>query len=169
LEAGLIIRDEQPGDEDAIHQLTERAFAPMAFADGTEASLIGELRASGDLTLSLVAEIDGRIVGHVAFSPASINGVHADWYGLGPVSVEPDMQRTGIGRALISCGLDRLRSAGAAGCALIGNPKVYGPMGFASDGAISYRDLEARIVQRIVFVGEAPAGELLFAPALEAS
>ena len=96
------IRDERPGDEDAIHALTAEAFRPMPYSSGTEPAIIRALRASGALTLSLVAVEDGAIVGHVAFSPVAIDGQDEGWFGLGPISVSADRQRQGIGRALIA-------------------------------------------------------------------
>jgi putative acetyltransferase len=163
----MLIRDERPGDEDAIDVLTTRAFEPMPFSDGSEAPIIRALRQSGTLAVSLVAERDGKIVGHVAFSPLTIDGEHRGWFGLGPISVEPDMQRGGIGKALIAQGLAILKQRGAAGCALIGNPKIYGRCGFVSEGGLTYQDLESRLVQSIAFDGVSPQGELRFAAAFE--
>ncbi|MCT7373799.1 GNAT family N-acetyltransferase [Chelativorans salis] len=163
----MLIRNERPGDEDAIHSLTLSAFEPMAFSDGSEAPIIRSLRASGDLTLSLVAEKDGAILGHIALSPVTIDGIHNNWFGLGPVSVRPEMQRRGIGRALILTGLEMLKERGARGCALIGSPDIYSRVGFESDGQLSYGNLDRSYVQWIVFSGPAPRGELKFAPAFE--
>lgn len=157
------IRGERPADDLAIHELTRVAFEPMPFSSGTEAPIIRALRASGDLTLSLVAEDDGVIVGHIAFSPVTIDGVHAGWFGLGPISVRADRQRQGIGKALIARGLELLRQQGAAGVALIGNPEIYGRSGFESDGLLAYGDLDRRLVQRLVLSGPPPRGELRFA------
>ena len=164
---GVQIRPERPTDDDAIHHLTTVAFDPMPFSDGTEAPIIRALRSSGDLTLSLVVEEDGEVVGHVAFSPVTVDGADVGWYGLGPISVRPDRQRQGIGRALVADGLERLRALGATGCALIGNPDVYAPMGFSSDGRLTHRGLDPAIVQVVVFAGPVPQGELRFAPAFE--
>ncbi|RUM09103.1 GNAT family N-acetyltransferase [Rhizobium fabae] len=161
------IRSETPADVDAIHDLTTTAFTPMPYSEGTEAEIIRRLRLSGDLTISLVAEEAGEILGHVAYSAVTIDGVHDGWFGLGPISVKPERQRRGIGRALIARGLELLREMGASGCALIGNPDVYGGAGFSSDGQLTYHDLETRLVQRIVFRGPAPSGMLRFAPAFE--
>jgi putative acetyltransferase len=162
------IREETPADIDAIHRLTVVAFAPMPFSDQTEADAIKALRRDGDLTISLVMAEDGTILGHVAFSPVTIGGVHNGWFGLGPVSVTPARQKQGIGKALISRGLDILRERGANGCALIGNPDIYSRMGFRCDGRLHYRDLDTKFVQRIAFHGDAPSGILVFAPGLEA-
>jgi len=162
------IRIERPADDVAIHELTSAAFEPMPFSSGTEAPIIRALRASGDLTLSLVAEDDGAIVGHIAFSPVTIDGVHAGWFGLGPISVRADRQRRGIGKALIARGVELLREQGASGVALIGNPDIYGRVGFESDGLLAYGDLDRRLVQRLVLSGPPPRGELKFAPAFDA-
>ena len=163
------IRDEQPGDEDAIHALTDKAFAGAPYSDGTEAEIVRLLRAAGDLALSLVAEEDDTIIGHVAFSPLTIPGDDGPWFGLGPISVERKRQKQGIGRALVAEGLARLREHGARGCALIGDPAVYKGMGFQSDGKLSYGEVPAEYVQRIVFIGAAPKGELHYAPAFAAA
>lgn len=163
----MLVRDERSSDINAIDSLTTTAFAAMEFSDGTEAPIVQALRADGDLTISLVAEIDGLIVGHVAISPLAIAGAGHPWFGLGPISVDPAHQRQGIGRVLISEALDRLRNMEATGCALIGNPEVYRGSGFASDGQLTYLDVPTEYVQRIVFHGDSPTGELIYAPAFD--
>ncbi|EJT05602.1 N-acetyltransferase [Rhizobium sp. CCGE 510] len=163
----MLIRDETLDDIDAIHDLTSTAFKPMPYSNGTEAEIVRRLRAAGDLTISLVAEQDGEILGHIAFSPVTIDGAHAGWFGLGPISVKPERQRQGIGKALIVRGAELLKDMGASGCALIGNPHIYGRVGFSSDGQLKYLDLDTRLVQRIVFRGSPPSGTLQFAPAFE--
>lgn len=163
----LHIRLEGPGDEDAIHELTARAFESMAYSSGTEPAIIRALRASRDLTLSLVAEQDGRIVGHVAFSPVAIDGVSDGWFGLGPISVQPELQKQGIGKRLIREGLDRLKERHAKGCALVGDPEVYRSSGFTSDGSLTYEGVDERYVQWIVLSGAPPKGQLTFSPAFD--
>ncbi|MBY3268000.1 GNAT family N-acetyltransferase [Rhizobium laguerreae] len=163
----MLIRYETPDDIDAIHDLTSTAFKPMPYSDGTEAEIVRRLRAAGDLKISLVAEQDGEILGHVAFSPVTINGAHDGWFGLGPISVKPERQRQGIGKAMIARGLELLNEMGASGCALIGNPEIYSRVGFGSDGQLKYLDLDTRLVQRTVFRGSPPSGTLQFAPAFE--
>jgi putative acetyltransferase len=163
----MLIRAERPADIDAIHHMTVRAFTGMPYSEGTEAPIVRLLRQSGDLALSLVAEEDGIVIGHVAFSPVRIGSASASWFGLGPLSVEPARQRSGIGKALIGRGLEILRTQGAAGVALIGNPDVYRSSGFIGDGRLTYKDLETRYVQRILFCGPEPEGELHFADAFD--
>jgi putative acetyltransferase len=165
--AAMLIRDEVPGDAEAIHDLTERAFAPMRFSNGTEAGIIRRLRQAGDMILSLVAEEKGQIIGHVAFSAVTIDGRQCGWFGLGPISVEPTRQRQGIGKALIAEGLAQLRQKDAEGCALIGNADVYRSSGFSSDGRLTYGDLDSRYVLSLAFSGGAPQGALGFAPAFQ--
>lgn len=159
----MIIRHEEPRDHDAIHQLTLRAFEEMPYSNGSEAPIIRGLRNAGDLTISLVAEDNGEIIGHIAFSPVTIGGKHDGWFGLEPVSVSPDRQKQGIGRALIEEGLKRLQKLGASGCALVGSPDLYSRWGFESDGQLAYGSLDRRYVQRFIFRGKAPSGELAFA------
>lgn len=161
----MLIRPEMPADHDAIHELTWAAFKPMAYSEDTEADIIRALRADGDLAISLVAEDGGEIVGHVAFSPVTIDGAHDSWFGLGPISVRPDRQRKGIGKALIAAGLKLLDERGASGCVLIGNPDVYGHAGFVSDGQLTYLNVDTKYVQRLVLRGPAPRGALSFARA----
>lgn len=129
------IRPERPDDCEAIHRLTRTAFAPMPFSRGDEADCVAKLRNDGDLALSLVATEGPQIVGHIAFSPAFLNEEFCGWYGLGPVSVWPHLQRRGIGRALIEYGLAELKRKDAFGCVLIGDPAYYSRFGFIGDGS----------------------------------
>ena len=163
------IRSERPEDATTIHALTETAFKGMPFSDGTEAKVVDALRAAGALTLSLVATLDGEIVGHVAFSPVTINGEAGDWYGLGPVSVWPDRQRTGIGQALIRDGLRRLKSGGAGGCVLLGNPAYYRRFGFENDPELLHAGAPAWAFQRLSLSGSRPQGEVSFHPGFDVS
>ena len=161
------IRIEKKGDEARIYEVTAAAFAPMPYSDGTEPDCVNKLRADGDLTVSLVAEIDDRIMGHIAFSPVFFDGVSNHWYGLGPVSVWPDLQKQGVGKALIKTGLGEIKTLGAKGCVLIGDPGYYQRFGFIADGRITYRDLESKYVQWLAFGDEKPTGNLVYSPGLE--
>ncbi len=165
----MIIREENPGDIETIHQLTYDTFAPMTFSDNSEADCINRLREDGDLFISLVAIVDDAIVGHIAFSKASIDATEGAWVGLGPISVHPDHQRRGIGRAMIADGLAKLKHHGADGCVLIGNPDVYSSSGFISDGRLTYKEIPVQFVQHVRFTATSARGEITFAPALEAT
>jgi GNAT superfamily N-acetyltransferase len=105
--------------------VTVSAFKTLEFSNHTEQFIVAALRAAGSLTVSLVAEVDGRVVGHIAFSPVSISDGTRNWYGLGPLSVLPEYQRQGIGKALVQEGLSRLKGLNAQGCCLVGHPDYY--------------------------------------------
>lgn len=139
----------------------------MPFSDGSEPAIIRALRTDGDLTLSLVAVENDEIIGHVAFSPVTIDGIHNNWFGLGPISIRADKQKQGIGTAIVKHGLKTLQTQGANGCALIGNPAVYTPMGFTSNGLLHYENLAPKIVQYTLFAGPPPQGALKFAAAFD--
>jgi putative acetyltransferase len=133
----MIIRDERAHDGGEIRALVEAAFrAPNRHAKAdytpTEHLLVDRLRAAGALTLSLVAEEGGALVGHIAFSPVLIDGRSLEWHGLAPVAVRPDRQNGGIGGKLVREGLARLVASGSKGCVVLGNPAYYQRFGFAA-------------------------------------
>ncbi len=97
----MIIRDEQDSDVIAISEVTRAAFADHPYSHQTEHFIVDALRAADALVISLVAEVDGKVVGHIAFSAATISSGDEAWYALGPISVLPEHQRQGIGKALI--------------------------------------------------------------------
>lgn len=162
----MIIRPETAEDHRAIYDLTKAAFEPMGFSDGTEADVLDQLRQDGDLLLSLVAIEDDELIGQASFSLATLD-CPGRWIGLGPISVTVARQKEEIGSNLVKTGLSQLKEQDFDGCVLIGNPKVYGPMGFQS-GGITYRDCGESIVQWATLSGIKPSGEISFAPALEA-
>ena len=88
-----MIRSETDADVSAIREVTVAAFQTLEISHHTEPFIIEALRAAKALTVSLVAEVDGRVIGHIAFSPVTISDGTRDWYGLGPVSVLPAYQR----------------------------------------------------------------------------
>lgn len=165
----LRIRQERAQDVNDIGRITADAFAPMPFGDGTEAGIIQALRATGALTVSLVATVDDALVGHAAFSPVTIDDRPGAWYALGPISVAPHTQRRGVGRALIARGLDQLRALQAGGCVLLGNPDYYGRFGFLSDPALTYQGRPNRFLQLLVLDGPPPTGDVRFHPAFDVS
>jgi putative acetyltransferase len=128
----ITIRDETESDINAITEVTKKAFATLAISNHTEEFIIKALRQANALVISLVAEADGKVVGHIAFSTVIISDESAGWYGLGPVSVLPELQRSGIGKSLIHKGLSSLRVFGAKGCVLVGDPGYYERFGFRS-------------------------------------
>jgi putative acetyltransferase len=124
----VVIREEAPEDVAAIHRLNAAAFETDA-----EARLVDVLRAAGALTLSLVAEVDGEVVGHIAFSPVVVDagGQTIAGVGLAPMAVAPAHQRRGIGGRLIEEGLRRLGAAGHRFCVVLGHAEYYPRHGFA--------------------------------------
>lgn len=124
MNSALTIRDEADSDAASIRAVVEAAFGRPG-----EADLVDALRRAGTLTLSTVAIIGNRIVGHVAFSPIIIGGRHPA-LALAPVAVAPDCQRQGIGSALIRSGLDECRKSGHGIVLVLGAPAYYGRFGF---------------------------------------
>jgi predicted N-acetyltransferase YhbS len=166
------IRAERSADIHAIRDVTTAAFKAAEHSSGTEASIVDALRVADALTISLVAVEGGDVVGHVAFSPVTIDSdvaSHTGWFGLGPVSVRPDCQGSGIGKALIEVGLTQLRDSGAHGCVVLGDPHYYARFGFLSDAALRYADVPPEYFQRIVFKGPAPTGSVAYHPGFDAA
>jgi len=126
----MIIRHEKPTDIKAIAEVTIAAFEDHAFSQHTEQFIIDDLRRVNALTLSMVAEVDDKVVGHIAFSPVTISDGTTDWYGIGPVSVQPEYQCRRIGTELVNKGLDMLKGIGGKGCALVGVSSYYFRFGF---------------------------------------
>jgi putative acetyltransferase len=143
------IRTETPRDVQDIARVVEVAFAGADHASGQEAAIVERLRASGRLTLSLVAEDEGSVVGCVVFSPVQVSDGSAGWYGLGPVAVLPERQGLGIGKALIERGLGRLSEIGADGCVVLGDPGYYGRFGFRSRADVVLRGVPPEYFQAL--------------------
>lgn len=161
----VTIRPERAGDEAAIRAVAAAAFRCRPYSDGSEPAIVDRLRTDGDLALSLVAEAEGRIVGHIAFSPVALSDGSAGWFGLGPVSVVPQRQRGGIGARLIKRGLGELSRRGARGVVLLGDPRYYRRFGFEHDPAIVFPGPPAEYFQRLVLAGDAPNGVVSYAAA----
>jgi putative acetyltransferase len=158
----IIIRDEQPGDAVSITDLTIEAFKTLEVSNHTEQFVIEALRIAGALTLSLVAELGGRVVGHIAFSPVTMSDGTTGWYGLGPVSVAPELQRQGIGKALIQEGLQRLKALGARGCCLVGHPEYYRQFGFSNYRGLAIEGVPPEVFFALSFDGDTPNGSAMF-------
>ncbi|MGM3276004.1 GNAT family N-acetyltransferase [Ralstonia sp. 24A2] len=122
----VLIRPEAPADAASIEAVTIAAFRQAEHTSHNEQDIVRALRAAGALTVSLVAERDDAVVGHVTISPVSIADGASDWFGLGPISVLPEQQGCGIGASLMRAALDQLRTLGAAGCVVLGDPAYYG-------------------------------------------
>ena len=110
------IRAETPADAQTIEAVTASAFRNAPHSSHSEQHIVNALRTAGKLAVSLVAEADSSIIGHVAISPVSISDGASGWFGLGPISVLPQYQRRGVGSQLMREALRLLRSAGGSGC-----------------------------------------------------
>jgi putative acetyltransferase len=121
------IREEQPGDLTAIRAVNEQAFDQPA-----EANVVEKIRASCPDVLSLVALRGGRVVGHILFSPATVEaeGETVEGMGLAPVAVLPACQREGIGSALVRRGLEILAERRCPFVIVLGHPEYYPRFGF---------------------------------------
>ncbi|GAA4898332.1 N-acetyltransferase [Ferrimonas pelagia] len=162
------IRTETAADTSVIERLTYQAFEDHPHhapgAKPTEHLIVQRLREQGALTLSLVAEDDTGIVGHIAFSPITIDGTDVQWYGLGPVSVSPARQGEGIGAALIKAGLAQMTPLGAAGVVVLGEPAYYSRFGFAVDANLTLSGVPAEyfLVQSLQGDQPLPAGVVAY-------
>lgn len=128
----FVIRKETESDIQAISEVTRAAFGNHPYSHQTEEFIVKALRDVNALTISLVAVAGDRVVGHIAFSPVTISDGSPGWYGLGPISVLPELQRQGIGKSMLHEGLSLLKSMGAKGCVLVGDPGYYERFGFRS-------------------------------------
>jgi putative acetyltransferase len=164
----FFVRSESDADRTAITEVTVAAFATLEISNHTEQFIIAALRAAGALTVSLVAEVEGRVVGHIAFSPVSMSDGTRDWYGLGPVSVLPAYQRQGIGKSLIQAGLSRLRDMKARGCVLVGHPEYYRQFGFKNPPRLVVEGVPPEVFFALSFDGRIPQGTVAFHEAFKA-
>lgn len=163
------IRPEGPDDAQAIDCVTVAAFATTPHTDHTEHFIVRALRAADALTVSLVAEADGKVVGHVAVSPVAITDGSLDWFGLGPISVLPAAQGRGIGSALMVEALQRLRNRPAAGCVLLGDPAFYRRFGFRPVAGLALPGVPAEYFLALAFGNAFPQGNVTYHPAFKAT
>ena len=164
----ITIRDETPNDIDAITEVTIAAFKTLPISQHTEQFIIEALRAAKALTVSLVAEVDNRVVGHIAFSPVSLSDSMPNWYGLGPVSVLPEYRHRGIGKALIEEGLSRIKESKAQGCCLVGHPAYYKQFGFENVSGLVHEGVPPEFFFALSFDGHIPKGDVYFHEAFKA-
>ncbi len=164
----IVIRDETANDIAAISDVTQSAFASMDISNQTEQYIIEALRAANELSISLVAELDGKVIGHIAFSPVEISDGTPGWFGLGPVSVQPEYQRKGIGKALIETGLSRLNNLKAQGCCLVGHPGYYKQFGFENVDGLGLEGVPKEVFFALSLNGPVPEGKVTFHNAFKA-
>ena len=135
---------------------------PTYWVKSTPLKLNRQLNFAKALTISLVADIDGRVVGHIAFSSVTMSDGTKDWYGLGPFSVHPDFQSKGIGKALIREGLSRLKSLNANGYCLVGHPQYYRQFGFKNIEGLIHEGIPQEVFFVLSFDNHIPQGEVFF-------
>ncbi|MCK7579927.1 MAG: N-acetyltransferase [Chromatiales bacterium] len=162
MNTNLVIRNETDADATPIHDVTVAAFETLEISRHTEQFIIEALRAAKALSVSLVAERDGQVIGHIAFSPVVISDGTPDWYGLGPVSVLPAHQRQGIGTALILEGLSRLKAMNARGCCLVGHPDYYRKFGFRTVQGLVHEGIPPEFFFALSFDDQFPQGSVTF-------
>jgi putative acetyltransferase len=160
--SGIVIRNETDADIGAITEVTIAAFETLEISNHTEQFIIEALRAAKALTVSLVAELDGCVIGHIAFSPVTISDGTRNWYGLGPVSVSPEYQRKGVGKALIQEGLLRLKDLNAQGCCVVGHPEYYRKFGFQNEPGLVHEGVPQEVFFALSFHGHTPEGTVAF-------
>ncbi len=153
------IRQEKPGDEAAIADVTRAAFEGKSYADGDEDAVAGKLRAVGALVLSLVAVEGKKIIGHVALSPAKVGD--AKCLRLGPVAVRPDRQGRGIGSALVNHAVAVGGIYGRGGVVLMGDPAFYGRLGFVVAVGPTFQGKPSKHLQINGF-DDTPVGDVVF-------
>lgn len=157
------IRDEGPHDLDAVKQVVSSAFDRSA-----EAELVEKLREAGDSVVSLVAEEDGQIVGHVLLSKMA---APFPALALAPVSVIPVRQRSGIGSILVQRAINRARSEGWSAIFVLGDPHYYERFGFNREAAAGFTSPyvgDHFMVLKLSQSLPATSGELRHAPAFAA-
>lgn len=158
----VIIRNETPSDITSINDVTIAAFLQAPHTDHTEQFVVKALRDSGYLSISLVAEQNDNIIGHVAVSPVEISDGTDLWYGLGPISVDPVQQGGGIGSKLMNAAIAELKKIGAKGCVLLGDPSYYRRFGFKPMKGLILPDVPAEYFQALLLEGELPQGNVTY-------
>ncbi len=158
----IAIRSETDADVNAIGDVTAAAFKTLDISNHTEHFIIEALRAAKALVISLVADLDGEVIGHIAFSPVTISDGSRGWHGLGPVSVLPAYQRQGVGKALIREGLSRLKAMNAQGCCLVGHPDYYRQFGFRNPSGLVVEGVPPEVFFALSFDGHYPEGIVTF-------
>ena len=156
------VRAELPHDVAEIYNVTIAAFENAPHTAHTEQFIVGALRKSGQLSISLVAERNGHVIGHVALSPVTISDGTAHWYGLGPVSVSPEHQGHGVGTLLMERALRDLRELGAFGCVVLGDPSYYSRFGFQAEHSLTFTGAPAEYFQALAFHGSLPSGTVTY-------
>ena len=132
----VVLRKERPDDRDAVRRVNQ-----LAFGRDDEADLVDALRRGGHPCISLVAEREDRLVGHILFTPVRIVSESGEFeaIGLAPMSVLPEFQRQGIGKELVASGLETCRVLGHEIVVVLGHPEYYPRFGFEKAAPLGIR------------------------------
>ncbi len=151
----MLIRGEKESDRSAVHALNVSAFKTSA-----EADLVDALREQATPVVSLVAERSGAVVGHILFSPVTLEGNPGlKIMGLAPMAVIPKYQRNGIGSALVRAGLEQCKQLGASAVVVLGHPEYYPRFGFAPSTRFGIRS-EYNVPEEVFMAMELEPGSL---------
>ncbi|WP_227485955.1 GNAT family N-acetyltransferase [Corynebacterium aurimucosum] len=153
----VALRPETYGDIEPINRVIEVAFRSVKQSDHTEQLIVARLRDNNALNVSLVAEVNNQVVGHIAASPVTFGSTEG-WLGIGPVSVLTDQQGIGIGSALIEAALNELKKAGAAGAVVLGEPDYYCRFGFKQVAGVHFPGVPAEYFTVLPFGQETSEG-----------
>ena len=164
----IVVRGETEADREAIFDLTRSAFADQAFSSHTEQFIIEQLRRAEALSISLVAQKERIVAGHIAFSPVAVSDGSSDWYGLGPLSVLPAFQGAGIGTILVNAGINTLKARGARGCVVLGEPGYYARFGFRKAPGLVLDEVAPEYFMALSLGLETPAGSVVYHAAFSA-
>ncbi|WP_198673780.1 GNAT family N-acetyltransferase [Algibacillus agarilyticus] len=154
------IRPECNDDINSIERVTIEAFKNHPHSKQTEHEIVAKLRNDNALSVSLVAEVNNVIIGHIAFSKVKISGEFIEWYGLAPVSVEPKYQNQGVGSQLILSGLNAIRELNGKGCVLLGEPEYYNRFGFTAPSELVFKGVPPEYFQSLLLSGDMPNGNV---------
>lgn len=164
----MLIRQESPEDIEPIRKLNYAAFKDHPHhepgAEPVEHLIVDKLRTANALTFSLVAEEGSQIIGHIAFSPVTINGQTGQWFGLGPVAVLPEKQGQRVGSTLIQKGIELMKKHGAEGIVLLGDPEYYRRFGFRNIAQLILPGVPAEYFMAYPFQNLIPSGEVAYHP-----
>ena len=158
----IVIRPERPSDVAAIDAVTVAAFLEAPHTGYNEQLIVKALRDDSALSISLVAEIDGVVVGHVATSSVAISDGTSGWLGLGPISVLPELQREGIGSRLMRALMTLMESNGYGGCVLLGDPAFYSRFGFEPQAGLVLPDVPPEYFLAVAFIAPMPIGTVTY-------
>ena len=151
----MLIRTERESDRDAV-----RAVNVSAFDTPSEANLVDTLREQAEPIVSLVAEVNGEVLGHIMFSLVALSGYpNLKVMGLAPMAVVPEHQSKGIGSALVRAGLEQCRQLGSTAVVVLGHPEYYLRFGF-SPSSRSGIDSEYEVPEEVFMAMELQPGAL---------